>query len=260
MTPPRNRRPICIGKRSTLAQGDLARRTGASRRGASPRRQTRTGAHAARLHARAAGRSSRRPSRHLERAIALQPDSPGAHYHLGVALWYSGAKDRATAGLRQSVKLDPAAGESHAFLGTVLRDERDWPGARVSLQRAIALLPPTAAVYVDLGITYLRARGSSIMRSGQFEAGLNLPPPSQPAPDWSGAIAALRQTLSTPPLQGRRTADAQRAEAHNVLGRLLGRAGASSDDVASAFRDAIRLASRLRRSPQQSRPGPDPGR
>ena len=31
------------------------------------------------------------------------------------------------------------------------------------------------------------------------------------------------------------------AEAHNVLGRLLGRAGASSNDVASAFREAIRL-------------------
>ena len=107
---------------------------------------------------RSASRESfRQPSRHLERAIALQPASPDAHYHLGVALWYSGEKDRAVAELQQSVKLDPAAGESHAFLGTMLRERGDLPAARVSLQCAIALLPSSAAVYVDLGITYLRA-------------------------------------------------------------------------------------------------------
>ena len=32
---------------------------------------------------------------HLERAITLRPASSDAHYNLGVALWYSGSKDRA---------------------------------------------------------------------------------------------------------------------------------------------------------------------
>ncbi len=40
---------------------------------------------------------------HLERAIALRPESAEAHYNLGVALWYSGAKDRAVTELRESV-------------------------------------------------------------------------------------------------------------------------------------------------------------
>ena len=186
---------------------------------------------------RSASRESfRRPSLTSNERSRSSPESPDAHYHLGVALWYSGEKDRAVAELQQSVKLDPAAGESHAFLGTMLRERGDLPAARVSLQCAIALLPSSAAVYVDLGITYLRA-GQLDPGIGQLEAGLNVQAPAPPAPDWSAAIAALRSTLSS----SAQTADAARAEANNTLGRLLGRAGAASADVAAAFREAIRL-------------------
>jgi tetratricopeptide (TPR) repeat protein len=67
---------------------------------------------------------------------------------------------------------------------------------------------------------------------GQLEAGLNLPSPWVPVPDWSSATTALRQALAASP---------GRAEAHNVLGLLLGRQGASSSEVTAAFREAIRL-------------------
>jgi tetratricopeptide (TPR) repeat protein len=169
---------------------------------------------------------------HLERAVALRPESAEAHYSLGVALWYGGSRDKALSELRQSVTLDPAAGASHAFLGTALRENGDLPGARASLQRAIALLPPTAAVFVDLGITYLRA-GQPDRALGQFEAGLNVSTPSVPAPDWDSAIAGLRTWG--------KTGGGLPAEAHNILGRLLGRNGAPSRDVVAEFRDAIRL-------------------
>ena len=98
-------------------------------------------------------------------------------------------------GLWRSVSLDPAAGASQAFLGTALRDTGDLPRARASLQRAIALLPPTAAVYVDLGITYLRA-GEVDKALGQLEAGLNLASPPGPVPNWDGAIGGLRRALA----------------------------------------------------------------
>jgi len=185
--------------------------------------------------------------RQLERAIVLRPDSPDSHYHLGVALWYSGAKDRAVTELQKSVALDPADGDGYAFLGTVLRERGEPNAARVNLQRAIALLPSSASAYIDLGITYLAA-GQLDHAVGQLEAGLNVPSPPPPAPDWNRAVAALRTSLSSDAGPAPKDADAaadrartDRAEAYNILGRLLGRAGATSSDVASAFREAIRL-------------------
>jgi tetratricopeptide (TPR) repeat protein len=168
---------------------------------------------------------------HLQRAVALRPESAEAHYNLGVALWYSGSKDRAISELRESVRLDPAAGASHAFLGTALQETGDLPGARLSLQRAIALLPPTSATYIDLGIVYLRA-GDLDKALGQIEAGLNAPGSSLPKPDWDTAIADLRMALA---------ANSGRAEVHNMLGLLLGRKGAGTNEVAAEFREAVRL-------------------
>src|SRR5207237_1098009 len=105
----------------------------------------------------ALGVALRQQSASARRALPPAGGAPGAKSPAGVALWYSGSRDKALAELRKSVLLDPAAGDGHAFLGAALRETGDLAGARASLQRAIALLPPTAAVYVDLGITYLRS-------------------------------------------------------------------------------------------------------
>jgi tetratricopeptide (TPR) repeat protein len=53
-----------------------------------------------------------------------------------------------------------------------------------------------------------------------------------PAPDWDNAIAGLSELL---------TKDPKRADAHNVLGLLLGRKGAASSEVVAEFREAVRL-------------------
>src|SRR2546430_14903669 len=52
-------------------------------------------------------------------------------------------------------------------------------------------------------------------------------------PDWDAAIAALRQSPAANPAN---------AEAHNVLGLLLGRKGADSKEVLVEFREAVRLS------------------
>ena len=168
---------------------------------------------------------------HLRRAVDLAPESADARYNHGVALHYSGAPDQAIRELEASVRLDPATGAAHAFLGRVLLERNDLDPARVHLQRAISLLPPTAAVFFDLGTLYVKG-GDLDKGLGQIVAGLNVPAPSGPQPDWDGVIAVLRAQTATQP---------DRADTHNVLGLLLGRRGADSGEVAAAFREAIRL-------------------
>ena len=168
---------------------------------------------------------------HLRRAISLEPDLADAHYNVGVALWYSGSKTQSVSELQKAVQLDVAAGASYAFLGTALRDTGQLEHARVALQRAIAILPSYPAAYVDLAVVFLRS-GDLDKGIGQIEAALHVPTPSGPIPDWDTAIASIRQILSATP---------DRAEVHNVLGLLLGRKGANSDEVLAEFRDAVRL-------------------
>ena len=171
---------------------------------------------------------------HLQRATVLRPESPEARHNLGAGLWYSGAREKAIPELRESVRLDPGSAGGHAFLGMALRETGDLPGARASLQRAMALSPAMAAAYVDLGVTFLRA-GNLETGLGQLEAGLNVPAPVPPPPDWDAAIAALRQALASSPQQPKPP------EAHNLLGLVLGRKGAPGDEVIAAFRAAIRI-------------------
>jgi tetratricopeptide (TPR) repeat protein len=168
---------------------------------------------------------------HLERAVALEPDSAESHYNLGVACWYSGSKDKAISELRESVRLDPAAAASYAFLGTSLRETGELEEAQKNLQGAIALLPPMPATYIDLGIVFLRM-GNLDKALGQIEAGLHTSSTALPAPDWDNAIAGVRELLAKDP---------KRADAHNVLGLLLGRKGSPSSEVVAEFREAVRL-------------------
>jgi len=168
---------------------------------------------------------------HLERAVLLRPDLADAHYNFGVALWYSGAKTKSRSELREAVRLDPAAGPSYAFLGTALGEAGELDDARRNLQCAIALLPSVSSTYIDLGIVYVRS-GALDEALGQFEAGLNIPDPSGPRPDWDRAAAELQKALAGKPGS---------AESHNVLGLLLGRKGASSKEVLDEFHEAVQL-------------------
>ena len=166
---------------------------------------------------------------HLQRAVALRPESADVHYNYGAALWYSGAKDKAISELKESVRLDPSAGASYSLLGLAQRNQADLAGARLSLERAIALSPTVAANFIDLGLVFLRENQLDHALA-QFQAGLNAAS-LEPEPDWDDAIAGLREVLRKTP----------RADVHNVLGLLLGRKGASSEEVLAEFREALRL-------------------
>ena len=167
----------------------------------------------------------------LENAVSLRPDVADMHYNLGVALWYSGSKERAISELRESVKLDPSSAPSASFLGVALRESGQLDDARRFVQRAIALQPSFAASYVDLGLVCLD-KGELDRALGQFETGLNFQPGAGPAPDWNGAIAALQKSLASKP---------NNADAHNLVGLILGRSGADSSKVIDEFKAAARI-------------------
>ena len=97
------------------------------------------------------------------------PFSADAHYNLGVALWYSGAKDRALAELRRAPSSIRRRRQPRVSRHRAARRPAT-SRARASLQRAIALLAADRAVYVDLGIMYLRADELD-QALGQLEAG-----------------------------------------------------------------------------------------
>ena len=181
---------------------------------------------------------------HLQRAATLRPESAEVRHNLGAALWYSGAREKAIAELRESARLDPGSAGGHAFLGMALLETGDLPGARASLQRAMALSPAMAAAYVDLGVVFLR-EGNLEKGLGQLEAGLNVPSPVPPTPSWDPAIAALRQALASIPQHS------QTPEAHNVLGLMLGRKGATRRGCGGGFSSSDPHPSGLRRSTQQ---------
>jgi tetratricopeptide (TPR) repeat protein len=166
----------------------------------------------------------------FQKAIELDPDLADAHYNLGAAYWYSGEKGKAATELDEAIRLNPAAAEAYSLRGVAYRDAGDLDSARRMAQRAIALNPRYPAGYFDLGLVFLRM-GQLNQAIGQFDAGLNLPAAAGPPPDLPLAIQELRQ----------RTAEKESAETHNVLGRMLGLAGADPRAVIAEFEAAIRL-------------------
>jgi Tfp pilus assembly protein PilF len=113
----------------------------------------------------------------------------------------------------------------------IYRETGDLAAARRMFERAIALNPKAQLPYFDLAVIFLKT-GDLDHAIGQFEAGLNLPPSPGPVPDLALAVTELQRAISKKP---------DSAEAYNVLGRLLGAAGADSPQVIAAFREAIRL-------------------
>lgn len=166
----------------------------------------------------------------LRQAVALNPGLAEAHFNLGAALWYGREKARAAAELDEAIRLNPAAGEAYSLRGIAYRDAGDLASARTMLQRSVALNPKLPAGYFDLALLLLRMNQME-HASGQFEAGLNLPSPPGPPPDLDVAIREFRSAIG----------NTRNAEAHNLLGRLLGLAGADPKQVIAEFETAIQI-------------------
>ena len=70
------------------------------------------------------------------RAVELDPLSPIINTDLGATLYLARRFDEANAQLRKTLEIDPTFVNAHYYLGLILRQKGDLPGAIAQLEKA----------------------------------------------------------------------------------------------------------------------------
>jgi tetratricopeptide (TPR) repeat protein len=177
--------------------------------------------------------------RHRTAAVALRPDSPGAHYNLGTVLQAGRQLDEAIACYRQAIDLDPRYFSAHFNLGGVLDAKGRSDEAIVSYRQALDLNPKDARVHYNLGKA-LEAKGRVDEAIASYRKALDLNPKDARAHTNLGlalqekgqldeAIACYRKALDLDP---------KLTQAHHNLGNAL-RAKGRPDEAIACYRQAI---------------------
>jgi serine/threonine-protein kinase len=146
--------------------------------------------------------------RYLTAAVALRPDSPGAHLNLGNGLRDKGQVDEAIACHRKAIALDPKFAVAHNNLGWVLKDKGLVDEGIACVRKAIALDPNLAQAHGNLGAYLCDFKG-----------------------DYDGAIASFRKAIAL---------DSKYSAAHCNLGNALVHKGLL-DEALACYRKAIEL-------------------
>jgi tetratricopeptide (TPR) repeat protein len=177
----------------------------------------------------------------LTAAVALRPQSPGAHLNLSNALFAKGDLDGAIAELRAAIRLKKDYAEAHINLGNALRAKGDLDGAIAACREAIRLKKDYAAAHCNLGAA-LGAKGDVDGAIAAFRKALrlkkdyavahsNLGAALRAKGDLDGAIAACREALRL---------KKDYAEPHSNLGIALHAKG-QLDEAIAAYQQAVRL-------------------
>jgi serine/threonine protein kinase/Tfp pilus assembly protein PilF len=90
--------------------------------------------------------------RHLTAAVALRPDSPGAHLNLGGALAAGGQLDAAIGCYRRALELEPRYAAAHNNLGLALRTKGRLDEAVACFRRALEIDPLFPSTHLNLGV------------------------------------------------------------------------------------------------------------
>jgi serine/threonine-protein kinase len=140
-------------------------------------------------------------------AIRLKPDYTTAYLNLGIALQNNGSLDEAIAAYRQAVRLKPDEAESQNYLGMALGYNGLWDEAQACFKDAVQLKPNDPAIHNNLGCAF--------RNNGALDE----------------AIAAFREAIRLNP---------EAAISHANLADCLERKGLL-DEAITACRDALRL-------------------
>jgi serine/threonine-protein kinase len=143
---------------------------------------------------------------HLMVAVALRPQSPGAHNNLGVLLKDRGKLDEAITEYREAVRLKKDFAEAHNNLGVALKAKGQSNEAITEWREATRINKDQAEAHTNLG--------AALAQKGQLDE----------------AIAEFREAIRLK----------NSAMAHNNLGNVLDAKG-RLDEAIAEYREAIRL-------------------
>jgi tetratricopeptide (TPR) repeat protein len=174
-------------------------------------------------------------------AVALRPDSPGAHFNLGLAFKRKGWLDEASAAFLQAIRCKPDYAEAHHTLGDILSDKGLLEQAIASYRKAIVLKPNYADTHNNLG-NALRDKGKMDEAIACYRKAIALDPRYSPAHNGLGlalygkgkvdeAIACYRKAIDLGP---------KGPPAHVNLGTALKNQGKLEEAVA-CFKKALEL-------------------
>jgi len=174
-------------------------------------------------------------------AVALRPQSAGAHYNLSVALHDKGDVGGVIAECAEAVRLNKDFAEAHDSLGVALRDKGDLDGAIAECTEAIRLKKDYADAHNHLGLALREKRDlegavaefhETIRLKKDFsEAHDNLGVALRDKGDLKGAVAECDEAVRL---------NKDFAEAHANLGAALRDSG-EVDRAIAECREAIRL-------------------
>jgi tetratricopeptide (TPR) repeat protein len=143
----------------------------------------------------------------LQKAIALDPDLPGADTSVAGIYAAAGQMDRAESALREALQIDPYDGAAWDLAGRAMAGKGRSPEALFDFEKAIRYRPDFAPYLYDYGLT--------LSSAGQYDRA------------QESTEAALRT-------------DPKMAEAHALLGGLLARKR-QLPEAAAEYQQAIRL-------------------
>ena len=171
---------------------------------------------------------------------AIQAAGPVAMYcsNLGLVFGRMGKPEQAIACYRQALRNNPADPGTHARLGRLLLESKDFTAARVSLEKSLAL-QPQAAVFCDLG-TVLFAQQEFDAAGKAYEIA-NVTDPAYPEALYNLGVIRTIQRRPAEAMAFYRAALALRPaypDAHNNLGILLQSTG-QGDAALNHYRQAL---------------------
>ncbi len=174
-------------------------------------------------------------------AVALRPQSPGAHNNLGIALTDKGRLDEAIAEFREALRLNKDYAMAHSNLGAALAKEGRLDEASAECREAISLRKDLPHAHGNLG-TVLAQQGRLDEAEAEFREALRLKKDIPEAHTNLGNLLAEKGRLEEAIAEYRETIRLNKDffGARVNLGNALKGKG-RLDEAIAEFREAIRL-------------------